>query len=124
MAEFQRGCDRGRFGRRRLRLGVALAAALLAAPAAWAQTDPDGGYATQPFTPQNFTMPGGEGCSGDVARCQAVQANDYSSGNIGLKVYRQIQAEIARADAACRSGRDGEASAMIHASKRRHGYPD
>ena len=106
-----------------------LAAALLAGLAlcggsASAQDQGDRGYATQPFTPRNFRMPEGQGCAGDVERWRAVQDNDYASGNIGLKVYHQIQDEIARADAACRAGHDGEASGMIHASKRRHGYPD
>ena len=68
-------------------------------------------------------MPEGEGCAGDVARWKAVQDNDYASGNIGLKIYHQIAAEIDRADAACRAGRDGEASRMVHDSRHRHGYP-
>jgi hypothetical protein len=98
--------------------------AALAPASAAAQADPDRGYAIQPFTPKTFHMPDGEGCGGDVARWRAVQDNDYASGNIGLKVYHAIHAEIDRADAACQAGRDGEARSMIHASKRRHGYPD
>jgi hypothetical protein len=102
---------------------IGLASVLSSSPAA-AQSDPERGYATQPFTPKSFRMPDGAGCGGDVARWKAVQDNDYASGNIGLKVYHEIQGEIARADAACQAGRDGEARGMIHASKRRHGYPD
>ncbi len=88
-----------------------------------AQSNPEPGYATQPFTPKGFRMPEGEGCAGDVARWRAVQENDYAGGNIGLRVYHQIRDEIARADAACQAGHDGQARAMISASKRRHGYP-
>lgn len=83
----------------------------------------DRSYATQRFTPQGFALPDGQGCSGEVARWEAIQENDYHSGNIGLPVYRRIQSEIAQAAAACQGGRDAQATAMIHASKARHGYP-
>ena len=92
---------------------------------AGARAQDDGGrdYATQPFTPQGFRLPEGNGCSGDVARWQAVQDNDYRSGNIGLPIYRRIQAEIAQAAAACAAGHEAQAIALVHASKSRHGYP-
>lgn len=102
-------------------VGAALLPLLCAG--AGAQQDADRNYATQPFTPKDFKMPDGEGCAGDVARWKAVQDNDYASGNIGLKIYHQIASEIARADTACRAGRDGEASRLVHDSRRRHGYP-
>lgn len=125
MAELRGAQRRRMIGRRQWSLAAGLIAGLLPAAGAHAQqADPNPGYATQPFTPQNFAMPGGEGCSGEVARWQAVQTNDYASGNIGLKVYHQVQGEIARADAACRAGHDAEARNLVHASKRRHGYPD
>lgn len=95
----------------------------LATSGARSQTDPSPGYATQPFTPKNFHLPEGSGCSGDVARWQAIQDNDYRSGNIGLPVYHRIQSEIEQAAAACSGGRDAQASAMIRASRARHGYP-
>ncbi len=87
-----------------------------------AQSDPSG-YATQAHTPQGFKLPDGSGCSGDVARWQAIQDNDYRGGNIGLPVYHAIQREIAQAASACSAGHDAQASAMIHASRARHGYP-
>lgn len=59
------------------------------APAAQAAVTPSG-YATQSFTPQSFTLPGGAGCDGDVARFRAVMSNDYQTGNVKLSVYRQI----------------------------------
>ncbi len=80
------------------------------------------GYATRPFTPGDFHLPEGQGCSAEVARWQAIQDNDYRTGNIGLGVYRQIQTEIARAAAACSAGHDAQASAMVASSKARHGY--
>ncbi|UDL93373.1 hypothetical protein LGH83_12335 [Lichenihabitans sp. PAMC28606] len=94
-------------------------------PAALAQqaNDPEAGYATRPFTPPNFKMPEGAGCAGDIARWRAVQDNDFASGNIEPKVYNQIKGEIAKAESACSAGHDGQASGMVAASKRRHGYP-
>ena len=86
-------------------------------------TDPERSYATQRFTPRGFELPEARGCSGEVARWQAIQENDYHSGNIGLPVYHRIQNEIAQAAEACQAGRDAQATAMIHASKARHGYP-
>lgn len=89
-----------------------------------AQTAADtSGYATQSHTPQNFRLPEGAGCSGEVARWQAIQDNDYRGGNIGLPIYHRIQNEIAQAAAACSAGHDAQATAMIHASRSRHGYP-
>ena len=104
--------------------GICLAALITAATsAAWGQSDPTPGYATQEFTPPSFRLPEGSGCSGDIARWQAIQENDYHGGNIGLPVYRRIQAEIAQAAAACQAGRDAQASALVRASRIRHGYP-
>ena len=102
-------------------LGVSLAA--LSAAGAQPVTESDRSYATQRYTPQGFELPEGRGCSGEVARWQAIQENDYRSGNIGLPVFHRIQSEIAQAAAACQAGRDAQATAMIHASKARHGYP-
>ena len=44
-------------------------------------------------------------------------------GHVGQSVYNEIQREISAAAAACAAGKDGEASSMVSASKRRHGYP-
>ena len=106
----------------------ALAAALsLAVPAAAGQPDPTSGtgprgYAVQSHTPPDFKLPDGDGCSGDIARWRAVQANDYAGGNVSLKVYGQIQDEISRAATLCEAGQDAQASRLVAASKRRHGY--
>lgn len=79
--------------------------------------------ASSSFTPPDFKLPEGRGCSGDVARWQAIQQNDLNTGHVNQKVYDEIQREIAAAASACKAGRDAEASAMVTASKRRHGYP-
>ena len=81
------------------------------------------GYAVQLFTPKDFKLPDGNGCAGDLARWQAVQANDYAGGNVSLKVYNQIQNEIDRAAAVCAAGQDAAARKLVAASKARHGYP-
>lgn len=81
------------------------------------------GYATQAYTPQGFKLPEGGGCSGDIARWQAIQDNDYKSGNVSLAVYNQIKGDIASASAACSAGRDAEARRIISSSRARHGYP-
>ena len=52
-----------------------------------------------------------------------MQANDYAGGNVGLKVYNQIQNEIDRAAALCAAGQDAAARKLVAASKARHGYP-
>ena len=61
--------------------------------------------------------------AGEVARYRAVQDDDLAMGQIAQSVYDQIHGEIAAAAQACSGGRDGEARAMIMASRKRHGYP-
>ncbi len=108
----------------------ACAAALLAlascnstpAPQAVAAAPPQQ-RAVSPITPQGFTLPDGAGCSGAIARYRAVIANDHDTGNVGDKVYQQIESEISTASAACAAGKDGEALRLVAASKSRHGYP-
>jgi hypothetical protein len=73
--------------------------------------------------PSNFQMPQGGGCAGDVARYRAVQDDDLAMGQIAQSVYNQIHGEIEAAARACAAGRDAEASAMVMASRKRHGYP-
>ena len=73
--------------------------------------------------PSNFQMPKGSGCAGVIARYRAVQDDDLAMGQIAQSVFDQIHQEIAAATEACRAGRDGEARAMVLASRKRHGYP-
>ena len=111
----------------RLRLTVFLGAAMAAygagASIGSAQDMIPKGYGVERYTPKDFRLPEGAGCSGDIARWQAVQANDYASGNVNLRVYNQIQNEIARAAEVCSAGRDAEARKLVASSKARHGYP-
>jgi len=79
--------------------------------------------ATTDVTPQDFKMPGGEGCAGDVARYRAIIGNDLSMGHVVKSVYNQIVKEIAEADAQCSAGHEAQARASIIASRKRHGYP-
>ncbi len=106
-------------------VATALAALLLAGcnttqPAA---TAPPPVAASTDVTPSNFVMPAGSGCAGDIARYRAVQNNDLAMGNVAQSVYNQIKGEIAAAERVCAAGKDREASAMIMASRKRHGYP-
>ena len=79
--------------------------------------------ATTDVTPENFKMPSGEGCAGDVARYRAIMNNDLSMGHVAKSVYNQIEKEIAEADAQCAAGHEAQARATIIASRKRHGYP-
>jgi PBP1b-binding outer membrane lipoprotein LpoB len=74
-------------------------------------------------TPSNFVMPAGSGCAGEIARYRAIQDNDLSMGHVAKSVYNQMRSETAAAEQACAAGKDGEARAMITASRKRHGYP-
>jgi hypothetical protein len=74
-------------------------------------------------TPQDFHMPSGEGCAGDVARYRAITDNDLAMGHVAKSVYSQIKKEIAAAEAQCSAGHDAEARAAVLASRQRHGYP-
>ena len=104
-------------------LALALGAPGLGRTIALAQEAPPAGYGVEAYTRRDFRLPDGAGCSGDIARWQAIQANDYASGNVNLRVYNQIQNEIARAAEVCLAGHDGEARKLVAASKARHGYP-
>jgi len=79
--------------------------------------------ASSTVTPAGFRLPEGSGCSGDVARWQAIQDNDRAMGHVSETVYNQIRSEIAHAASACQAGKDAESRALVRASKARHGYP-
>jgi hypothetical protein len=107
------------------RLMIAFAALVLAACAETGsapQAAPPA-PATTDVTPDNFSMPTGEGCAGDVARYRAIMDNDLSMGHVAKSVYNQIEKEIAEADAQCAAGHEAQARATIVASRKRHGYP-
>lgn len=75
------------------------------------------------ITPSTFKLPEGTGCSGDVARFRAIQANDLETGHTTQSVYNQIEAEMKKAEALCAAGNSGGASAHVRATKSRFGYP-
>ena len=74
-------------------------------------------------TPPGFQLPSGGGCAGEIARYRAIQDNDLAMGHVAQSVYDQIHGEIASAEKSCAAGRDGEARALVLASRQRHGYP-
>jgi hypothetical protein len=102
-----------------LPLALALAGCNTTAPAPASGAGP-----VSPVTPEGFSLPSGEGCSGAVARYRAIQENDLATGHVGRKVYDQIKGEIAQAEAACAAGKDAEGRALVAASRKRHGYPE
>ena len=68
-------------------------------------------------------MPAGAGCTARIGRFRAVIENENQVGQVSPSVYRQVDAEVSRAEAACAAGRDAEAERMLAATKARHGYP-
>jgi hypothetical protein len=101
---------------------ILFAALLLAASAAPAQQSPPVPGSIH-VTPQNFQLPEGGSCSGEIARYRAIQDNDLAMGHVAKSVYYQIKNEIAGAEKECSAGHDAKARSMILASKQRHGYP-
>jgi hypothetical protein len=74
-------------------------------------------------TPAGFKLPEGQGCSGDIARFQAVQANDLETGHVNKSVHDRIAGEINQAAALCSAGNDSGARGALSATKKRYGYP-
>jgi len=89
------------------------------APAAAAKQEPRG----VSITPSNFKLPEGAGCTGDIARFRAIQANDLETGHTTKPVYDMIEGEMKKAEALCAAGNSGAASAHVRATKSRFGYP-
>ena len=108
-------------------ISLALAACNTTQPQATAEPAPvaTGAYRNAPagVTPQGFALPSGTGCQGDIARWSAIQDNDLKTGHVSKGVYDRIQGEINEARAACTAGNSAQASALVRASRARHGYP-
>lgn len=83
---------------------------------------PDQASLAPGVTPAGFSMPGGTGCSGEIARYRAVMENDVQIGHLNRSVYDKVTTEIDHAAAACAAGRDAEAVRMVEATKARYGY--
>jgi hypothetical protein len=101
---------------------VSLAAVALAL-AGCNSAQPPAAVASSNITPQNFALPSGAGCAGAIARYRAVLDNDLAMGHVGRNVHATVRSELGAADSACAAGREGEALALVRASKARHGYP-
>lgn len=67
-------------------------------------------------------LPGGTGCSAEVARTRAVLDADMATGNVATSVGRRFGAELDQASSVCAAGRDAEAVRMVEATKARFGY--
>jgi len=112
-----------------MRLSAVLAASLTAAALAGCnaprQTQPviDPSGPARPGEASLPQMPAGAACSEQVSRYHSVIDNDRAMGHVNPSVYSQIEGEIADAAAACAAGQDAKASALVRASKARHGYP-
>ena len=105
-------------------LALVFAAALLAGcNSARAPEPPADAAVARTVTPSDFHLSDGAGCSGSIARYRAVMDNDLAMGHVNRGVYDQIQREIGEADSACGAGQDARATALVRASKSRHGYP-
>ncbi len=105
-------------------LALALAGAALAACNAPRQTQPviDPPGPPRP-APSALSLPEGASCAAPISRYNSVIENDLAMGHVNPTVYGQIQGEISEAAAACAAGQDGKATALLRASKARHGYP-
>jgi hypothetical protein len=83
------------------------------------------GLATALAAPASFAaqkLPKGAGCAGVIDSYQGIVKSDLATGNVEQKVYDAIQRELDSASAACQAGHDGQARAIVAASKERHGY--
>ncbi len=101
----------------------ALSLSLAACQSAGPPPAPSPGNAPTGVTPNTFSMPSGSGCSGEVARFQAVMDNDLDTGHTTKGVHSTVSNEIASARAACTGGNEAGALAQIRATKTRFGYP-
>jgi hypothetical protein len=73
-----------------------------------------------PATPAS--APTTTACAREIANYRAVMSNDLQMGHVAASVHAKIDSEIRTAETACAAGRDGQAVAMLNATKARHGY--
>lgn len=102
-------------------LGLALAGCQTQMAAAPPAPPPE--QAAPGVTPSTFHMPTGSGCSGEIARFQAVLDNDVAIGHTTKPVHDRATADLDRARATCSTGGEGPALAQLHAVKTKFGYP-
>ncbi len=70
------------------------------------------------------SLPESAACTKELTHYQTVLDADVSTGNLNRSVYDEIETDLAHAANACANGKDGEAHAIIHATKIKHGYRD
>ncbi|MCX7340891.1 MAG: hypothetical protein NT037_10245 [Hyphomicrobiales bacterium] len=99
-----------------LALGLAACTSSGQSPAPSPQNAPTG------VTPNTFVLPTGSGCSGEIARFQAVMDNDLATGHTTAGVHGRVSAEIATARATCAAGHEGGAVGQLNATKAKFGY--
>ncbi len=105
------------------RIVLSLAAlGLAAALGGCNETGTSGPVVSAPIGPTAYKLPPGAGCTGEINRFQDVLKGDLQTGNVGQKVYDDIQRDLTRAASACEAGREGEARSIVASSKRAHGY--
>jgi len=75
-----------------------------------------------PARPAWPSLPETAACTKELTHYQTVLDADVSTGNLNRSVYGEIETDLARAANACANGKDGEAHAIIHATKIKHGY--
>jgi len=68
------------------------------------------------------SLPENAACTKELTHYQGVLDADVSTGNLNKSVFDEIETDLARAANACASGKDGEAHAIIQATKIKHGY--
>ncbi len=76
----------------------------------------------RPAPPDWPNLPEGAACTKDLNHYQTVLDADVGTGNVNRSVYDQIEIDLGRAANACAAGHDGEARAIIRATKLQHGY--
>jgi hypothetical protein len=75
-----------------------------------------------PVRPVWPSLPETAACTKELNHYQTVLDADVGTGNLNRSVYEEIEADLSRAASACADGKDGEARAIIHSTKIKHGY--
>ena len=104
---------------------ITLCLAVLAAVALGGCNETTGGAGpvlSAPIGPAAYKLPPNAGCTAEINRYQDVLKADLETGNVGQKVYDDIQRDLTRAASACEAGREGEARGIVATTKRVHGY--
>lgn len=102
---------------------LGLGAAALLALSACNQTSAPSAAPVASAAPAAAALPAGAGCTAQIGRFRSVIENENRVGQVSPSVYRQVDAEVSGAEAACAAGRDAEAQRMLATTKARHGYP-